>query len=84
MKLSLPKIITFVENADWVRIWATVGTISTFWIGLTALSIMYPAFDTAYKIINILLGAGVNAALYAARAGKYVADRTEPPEDGKP
>ena len=82
--MKLPQIITFVENADWTRIWATVGTISTFWIGLTALSVMYPAFDTAYKIINIVLGAAVNAALYAARAGKYVADRNEPPQDGRP
>ncbi len=78
------KWITFVQNADWVRIWATVGTISTFWIGLTALSVMYPAFDVYYKIINIVLGAAVNAALYAARAGKYVESRVEPPSDGKP
>ncbi len=78
------KLVTFVENADWVRIWATVGTISTFWIGLTALSVMYPAFDPYYKITNIVLGAAVNAALYAARAGKYVASRVEPPSDGKP
>ncbi len=78
------KLITFVQNADWVRIWATVGTISTFWIGLTALSIVWPAFDVWYKVINILLGAAVNAALYAARAGKYVESRTEPPQDGRP
>ena len=78
------KWITFVQNADWVRIWATVGTISTFWIGLTALSVMYPAFDPYYKVINIFLGAAVNAALYAARAGKYVTNRADPPTDGKP
>jgi hypothetical protein len=78
------KIITFVQNTDWVRIWATVGTISTFWIGLTALSLIWPAFDIWYKVINVVLGAGVNAALYAARAGKYVTNRTEPPQDGRP
>lgn len=78
------KWITFVQNPDWIRIWATVGTLSTFWIGLAALSIIYPAFDIWYKIINILLVAGVNAALYAARAGKYVEQRTPPPTDGKP
>lgn len=78
------KPITFVQNADWVRIWATVGTIATFWIGLTALSVIWPAFDVWYKAINIFLGAAVNAALYAARAGKYVQNRVEPPQDGKP
>jgi hypothetical protein len=79
------KLITFVQNADWVRIWATVGTISTFWIGLTALALVWPVFDVWYKVINIILGAAVNAALYAARAGKYVENRTEPPpQDGRP
>ncbi len=82
--MKVDKVITFVENPDWTKIWAIVGTISVFWIGLTALSVIWPAFDLPYKVINIILGALVNAALFAARAGKYVANRTEPPANGKP
>ncbi len=84
MDLNKLKIVTFVENIDWVRLWWLVGIVTAFWAGLTALSVMYPWFDTAYKVVNIFLGALVNAALFAARGGKYVRDRTEPPpQDGK-
>lgn len=78
-------MIKFVSNIDWVKLWSVVGTLTAFWAGLTALTIVYPGFDTWFKVINIILGAATWGALFAARAGKYVADRSQlPPADGKP
>lgn len=73
------------ENIDWARWWSVVGTLTAFWAALTALTIVWPPFDTPFKVINIILGAVTWGLLFAARSSKYVADRTQvPPADGKP
>ena len=78
------KLLTFVENIDWVKLWWIAGVLATFWAGLAALTVVWPAFDTVYKVINIIGGAAVGAALFAARGGKYVTDRSQlPPQDGR-
>jgi hypothetical protein len=76
--------LQFVENVDWTRLWWIAGVLATFWAGLAAITLVFPAFDPWYKVINIVLSAAVGAALFAARGGKYVASRTEPPQDGRP
>lgn len=74
-----------VEHIDWVKLWWIFGALFTFWSGLAAITVMYPAFDPVYKITNIILGAATGAALFAARGNKFVQNRTElPPQDGKP
>lgn len=78
------KPLHFPEQIDWTQLWWVVGIVTVFWGGLAALTIMYPAFDDAYKIVNIVLTAILSALLFAARGNKYVKDRTEPPADGKP
>ncbi len=81
----MPKMITFVSNIDWIKLWYISGIIFAFWGGLAGLTVIWPAFDTTYKIINVIGSAVVSGALFAARGGKYVADRsTLPPQDGKP
>ncbi len=78
-------LFEFPENIDWTKIWFMLGVFGTFWSGLTAMTLIWPAFDLPFKIINLLLGAAVGAALFAARGSKYVVNRTDPPpQDGKP
>jgi hypothetical protein len=73
------KLFTLVENVDWVQLWWIVGILATFWSLLAGVTLIFPAFDPAYKVINILLGAATGAFLFAARGGKYVKDRSELP-----
>lgn len=78
-------MIKFVSNIDWTKLWWVVGILFTFWSSLVTLTVMYPAFDPYYKVINVILGAAVGALLFAARGGKYVESRaTPPPQNGKP
>ena len=82
MDLKLIKI-EFVENIDWTKLWYIAGILAAFWGGLAGITIIYPAFDGPYKVVNIILGAVVGAALFAARGGKYVSERKEPPQGGQ-
>lgn len=72
------------EHIDWTRMWFVVGVATALWAGLAGLTVVWPEFDKAYKIINIIMGAVSGAVLFAARGTKYVANRQEPPADGKP
>jgi hypothetical protein len=82
---EIMKFLTFVQNIDWVKLWWVAGIIATFWAMLAGITVIFPAFDPWYKVINIVLGALTGATLFAARGGKYVSDRSElPPQDGKP
>ena len=74
----------FSSNIDWTKLWWAVGIMTTFWAGLAGITVMFPDFDPYYKVVNIALGAVSTALLFAARGNKYVANRQEPPEGGKP
>ena len=85
--MDTPKASWFVslETLNWARLWWAIGILATFWSALAGVTLFIPAFDLYYKVINIVLGALTGAMLFAARGGKYIVDRTEPPpQDGKP
>jgi|WetSurSiteA1Bulk_404760.scaffolds.fasta_scaffold02632_6 hypothetical protein len=73
-----------LESINWTRLWWILGMVTVFWGGLTTMTIIYPAFDKPWKLVNIFLTALLAAILFAARGTKYVTGRTEPPADGKP
>jgi hypothetical protein len=73
------KWFTGMENINWTRLWWVVGVICVFWTGLVTLMPM-----SVYKPVAVILAAAQGALLFAARGNKYVANRTEPPADGKP
>lgn len=73
------QMLTFVQNVDWVRLWWIVGIVAAFWTGLVTL--LPPK---VYQPVAVVLAALQAGLLFAARGGKYVADRTQlPPADGK-
>lgn len=73
-----------VESINWNRLWWVVGILVAFWSGMAGVTILVPAFDIWYKVINIILSAVFGALLFAARGTVYVRDRTQvPPADGK-
>jgi len=72
------------ETLNWTRMWWVVGIMTAFWASLAGITILFPVFDPWYKGINIVLGAVSAALLFAARGTKYIANRTEPPADGRP
>ena len=78
------KGLIFVKNIDWTQLWYIVGIVVVFWGGLATFTVIFPAFDIPYKVVNTLLSAAGAATLFAARGGKYVEDRSQvPPADGK-
>ncbi len=81
MDLKIVKI-EFVENIDWTKLWWIVTILTTFWALMAGATVLFPGFETWYKLINIILGALSGALLFAARGGKYVRDRSESPPPG--
>lgn len=68
-----------VENIDWTRWWFVVSIVTTVWLGLV--TVMPP---NIFKYVAVPLSAVQSGLLFAARGSKYVANRQEPPADGKP
>jgi hypothetical protein len=68
-----------LETINWTRLWWIVGIMTAFWLGLvTIVPIAW------FKPVAVILSASQTALLFAARGTKYVANRQEPPADGKP
>lgn len=78
------KLFPTLDTIDWTKLWWVVGITTAFWAGLAGITVLFPAFDPYYKVVNIILGAVSAALLFAARGTKYVSNRQEPPESGKP
>jgi len=74
----------FSSNVNWTRLWWVVGIVTVFWSGLSGLVLTFPAFAKIFAVINVLLTASLAALLFAARGTKYIANRQEPPADGRP
>ncbi len=72
------KWFTSLEYINWTRLWWIVGIITTFWLGLVTI---LPA--AVFKPVSVILAALQSGFLFAARGGKYVAERQPPPQDGK-
>lgn len=70
---------TKLENVNWTRLWWITCILSTFWIGLATI-----ISGDLFKLVSVPLLAIQNAFLFAARGSKYVINRIEPPQDGKP
>jgi hypothetical protein len=79
MEVNAMKWFNSLENMNWTRMWWIIGMLSTFWIGLAT---QLP--ETWYKPVSVILTALQSALLFASRGTKYVAQRTDPPADGKP
>ena len=69
----------FVSNIDWIKLWFVVGFVTVLWTGLA--EVIPPHY---YKAVSVVLQAVQAAILFAARGGKYVNNRTEPPAGGQP
>jgi len=72
------------EYINWTRLWSIVGVFTVFWSAMTGITFIWPALDTPFKIINIILGAITLALVFAARSSVYIVNRQPPPADGKP
>jgi hypothetical protein len=68
-----------IENINWTKMWWVVGVLTAFWVGM--IEVVPLAY---YKPISVALSAIQSALLFASRGTKYVANRTDPPADGKP
>jgi hypothetical protein len=71
-------VLQLVENIDWTKLWWIVGIVLSIWIGLVTL--LPPQI---YKPVAVILAALQSGFLFAARGGKYVKERLEPPQDGQ-
>lgn len=67
-----------LESINFTRLWWIVGILTTLWLGLATIIPM-----NWFKPISVALSALQSAMLFAARGTKYVANRVEPPTDGK-
>ncbi len=74
----------FVSNINWTALWWIFGVVALLWTGLAELPTLFPAFAPYYRVISGFLIAAQTAAAFAARGGKFVVNRSEPPQDGKP
>lgn len=72
------KFFNSIETINWTRWWFVITIITTVWLGLV--TIMPP---DVFKWVSVPLSAIQSGMLFAARGSKYVAQRIEPPSEGK-
>ena len=72
------KFFTSFDNINWTRWWFVITIITTVWLGLVTIVPQH-----IFMWISVPLSAIQSGLLFAARGQKYVANRGEPPADGK-